>query len=446
MATTQKEQLRAFGRRGQEGSLRRCRGGVTLGGAILAPGEGFNPGGPQMFPRFRMAALLCLIIISLSASWPARADEEPSFRGKTVTEWLEVLAKDSDAGLRKKAVIALERIGPVKSSRVLPAVTGAMSDEKQDPMVREAAAAALGRIYDANKPMIQEGNLKFDAALQALAASLTGDKAPGVREAAAGSLAQLGGDARGTVEWLTKALKDDHQEVRAAAAEALRRVATEKEAVKDVVAATPALQELLEDKDNTPPVRANAALALGQIGSPGASAAVPALAAAVAEAKAPTAVRKAAATALGRFGKDGAAGSSELAAALKDKEAPIELRRAAVEALDQFGVDAKPALAELKAAVEDKDVFLRVTAMHALGRLGPDLGEDAKGVVDLLAPRLTDGVVEVRLAAIQACGALGPDALGEDLRKVIGKLEFSAGDALPDVRAAATGALAKLKK
>jgi HEAT repeat protein len=390
--------------------------------------------------------LLCLLVLVLSTVAPARADEEPSFRGKTVTEWLDVLAKDPDARLRKGAVIALERIGPVKSSRVLPAVTGAMSDEKQEPMVREAAAAALGRIYEANKTMIQEGNLKFDAALQALAASLTGDKAAGVREAAAVSLAQLAGDARGTVEWLTKALKDEQQEVRAAAAEALRRVATEKEGVKDAIAAAPALQELLENKDNMPRVRANAAMALGQIGSPGASAAVPALAAVVAEGKAPLEVRKAAAQALGRFGKDGAAGSGELAAALKDKDADVELRRAAVEALDQFGVDAKAALAELKAAVEDKDVFVRVTAMHALGRLGPVLGDDAKGVVDLLLPRLTDGVVEVRLAAIQASGALGPDALGDDLRKVIGKLEFSADDALADVRTAATAALARLKK
>jgi HEAT repeat protein len=117
----------------------------------------------------------------------------------------------------------------------------------------------------------------------------------------------------------------------------------------------------------------------------------------------------------------------------------------AAGALDQLGPAAKPALSALKKAAGDDDQFLRVVALHALGRLGPDLGPDAKGVAAVLLPRIDDDVIEVRVAAIQAVGAFGRDALGPDLDKAVSQLTAAAGDARPEVRDAAAAALARIK-
>ena len=167
--------------------------------------------------------------------------------------------------------------------------------------------------------------------------------------------------------------------VRSAAAEALRNIAVDRDAAKDVADALPELERLLKDKNADRLGRASAALAIGQVGAPEAVAAVGTLADAAADAKAPAEVRKAAAEALGRLGPDAGAAAGRLASALSAADAPPEVRRAAVEALNRLGPAAKPALAALKKAVGDDDTFIRVEAMHALGRLGPVLGRRGQG-------------------------------------------------------------------
>ena len=390
-----------------------------------------------------MSRILAVLAVGMVLCPVAHADEEPTFRDRPLSAWVAVLTSDADVKHRQGALIALERIGPLKSAKVLPAVVAALASPDQDEAVRAAAAQALGRIYD----RVKEDNetLRWDAARDGLAAAVRTDKSARVREAAATALGRLEGDAAKAVPELKAALKDPQPVVRSAAAEALRRIAVDKEAAEDVASALPELEQLLKDRDADHLGRAAAALAIGQVGAPAAVAAVGTLADAAADDKAPADVRRAAAEALGRLGADAGAAAGRLGSVLSAGDAPPEVRRAAAGALDRFGPAAKPALAALKKSVDDDDKFLRVVSMHALGRLNLDPGGEVKEVVAVLLPRIDDDVVEVRVAAIQAAAALGKDALGADLKPVTARLTQAAGDSRPEVRDAAAAALARLK-
>jgi HEAT repeat protein len=404
-----------------------------------------------MSRSLRLTAL-GLLILSAGA---ARADDEPTFRDRPLSAWIAVLTSDPEVKHRQGALIALERIGAAKSNKVLPAVAAALKAADQDEVVRAAAAEAIGRMYDQYKS--DGGTIKWDEARDGLAAAVRADKAPAVREAAATSLGRMEGDAAKAVPDLQKALKDDAPSVRAAAADALRRVAVDVDAAKEAAAAVPDLEQLLKDKNADHAGRAAAAAAIGQVGAPAkppekkaaeavaaALAAVGTLADTAADDMAPADVRKAAAEALGRLGEDAGAAAGKLGSVLAAADAPLEARRAAAAALDQFGAGAKPALPALKKAVGDEDRFLRIVAMHVLGRLGPGLGDEAKGVVAVLLPRIDDDTIEVRVAAIQAVAALGRDALGKDLKDAVARLTAASGDSRKEVRDAAGAALAKL--
>jgi HEAT repeat protein len=374
-----------------------------------------------------------------------RADEEPMFRDRPLSAWVAVLTGDKEVKHRQGALIALERIGPGKSDKVLPAVTAALASADQDEAVREAAAQALGKMYDRFKQ--DGGAIRWDGARDGLATALRADKSPAVREAAATALGRMEDDAVKAIPDLKAALKDGNQAVRSAAADALRRIAAspDRDAAKLVADALPELEQLVKDKNADHLGRAAAALAIGQIGAPDALPAVATLGDTAADDKAPADVRKAAVEALGRLGEDAAAASTKLAAVLSAADAPPALRRAAVEALDRFGPAAKSAVPALKKAVSDDDKFIRIVSLHALGRLGPALGADAKDVVAVLLPRIDDDLIEVRVAAIQAVGALGREAMGAELKNAVARLTVAAGDSRPEVRDAATAALARLK-
>ncbi len=391
----------------------------------------------------RLPGLLAVGLVGCLAAGAVRAEEEPTFRGRTLSAWAAVLTGDADVRRRQGALIALERIGPLKSAKTLPAVVAALTSKDQGEAVRAAAAGALGRMYDRVKE--EDQMIRWDGARDGLAAAVRTDRSPAVREAAATALGRMGADADKAVPELKGALSDPQMAVRSAAAEALRNIAVDRDAAKDVADALPELERLLKDKNADRLGRASAALAIGQVGAPEAVAAVGTLADAAADAKAPAEVRKAAAEALGRLGENAGAAAGRLGSALSAADAPPEVRRAAVEALNRLGPAAKPALAALKKAVGDDDIFIRVEAMHALGRLGPVLDGEVKGVVAVLLPRIDDDVVEVRVAAVQAVGALGKDALGPDLPLVTARLTQAAGDSRPEVRVAATAALARLK-
>jgi HEAT repeat protein len=391
----------------------------------------------------RFPSVLVLGLIGFLAVGVVQAEEEPAFRDRPLSTWIAVLTADKEVKHRQGALIALEQIGPVKSDKVLPAVSAALASADQDEVVRESAAQSLGRIYE----RVKEENtaLQWDEVRESLTTALRADKSSRVREAAANALGHMEGDAAKAVPALTTALKDGEQSVRAAAAGALRRIAVDKDGAKAVIASLPELELLLKDEKADHLGRAQAALAIGQIGAPDGLPAVATLSGVVADAKAPADVRKAAAESLGRLGAGAGAAAGRLGDVLSSAKAGPEVRRAAVEALDRFGINAKPALPALKKAAGDDDKFIRVVAMHALGRMGPDLGEDVKDVVAVLLPHLNDQILEVRVAAIQALGAIGNKALGDDLKKVVARLSAQADDGRAAVRDAANAALARLK-
>src|SRR5262249_12086583 len=145
--------------------------------------------------------------------------------------------------------------------------------------------------------------------------------------------------------------------------------------------AVPELQEAVADKKGDDDVRANAALALGQIGG-AARPAVPALRDALADTGAPLGLRRAFAEALGRFGKDAGPAAAVLGAVLGEKgkgkgkgpsEARRALRRAAVHTLDGMGAEARGAVPALVKALDDEDTFVRCLAMHSIAQLGESL-------------------------------------------------------------------------
>ncbi len=391
----------------------------------------------------RSPSILVVGLIGLLAVGVGRAEEEPAFRDRPLSTWIAVLTGDKEVKHRQGALIALERIGPLKSDKVLPALSAALASADQEEVVRLSAAQTLGRLYEG----VKETNaaLHWDDVRDGLAAAVHADKSPRVREAAAAALGRMEGDAAKAVPNLTAALKDEQQSVRAAAADALRRIAVDKDGAKEVAGALTELELLIKDEKADHLGRAQAALAIGQIGAPEALPAVGTLTGVAAEAKAPADVRKAAVEALGRIGADAGAAADRLGDVLTSATTPPEVRRAAVEALDRFGAAAKPALPALKKAVGDNDKFIRVIAMHALGRMGPDLGGDVKDVVAVLLPHLKDQILEVRIAAIQALGAIGREALGGDLKKVTDPLSAQADDSRAAVRDAANAALARLK-
>src|SRR5262249_48881034 len=98
------------------------------------------------------------------------------------------------------------------------------------------------------------------------------------------------------------------------------------------------------------------------------------------DAATPDELRIALAETLGVLGGDGGAVDA-LKTELAKADGSVELRRACVRALDSFGPKAKPALPELKKALYDKDKFVRTDALHAIGRIGKDLGDDRKEIV-----------------------------------------------------------------
>ncbi len=384
-------------------------------------------------------------------------EEDPTFRGRRLSEWLAMLkggeaAEDQQAMLfvlgnsaglpsmwprlvntRLAGLIAVELIGPAKSPKVLPAILAVLRDDPE-PRVREAAAHALGRLG----PKAREEKIRFEEARDALISALRTDSAGPVRKAAATALGQLGPEAEKAVLSLAAALKDAYPDTQAAAAAALHRLGP---VARD---ALPELQAVLRDPKANVLTRLYSIKAVGAMG-PEAASALNALIEVLTDGKTSTDLRVAAAEALGRLGKAAIAAVPTLAKTMIATDSPLEVRRATASALDQLGTDARPALPALKLALKDADKFVRCTALHTLGELGKELGTERHDVVKALFVCLNDGVLEVRVAAIETLGNLGAAGLGEDLPAVLEKLTEAERDSRKDVKEAAQNALKKLK-
>jgi HEAT repeat protein len=393
----------------------------------------------RSLPRF---ALLLLGLLS-GAALARGQDDDPSLRGKKLSEWLQMLKEDNTrredqaVNRRRAGLLAVELIGTRRSRKVLPAIVTALREDS-DERVREAAAQALARVVVKSKKDKDE-SVRVEQVREALAAVLKTDKSGRVREATATALGKLEEDARGAIGVLAGALKDPHPGTRTAAADSLRRLG------KEAADALPELQQALQDKQLERLTRVHAALAIGRIGAPDGLTALPALKEVFANSKTPAEVRKAVAETLGRLGKEAAEAAAVLGAALTEPNSDVEVRRAAAVALDQMAPETKAALPGLKKALRDPDKFVRCQAMHALGRMGKELGADSKDVVTGLLQGLDDNVIEVRVAAIETFAALGSEGLGDDRKAVLDRLKATARESQKAVREAAQEAVKKLE-
>lgn len=386
-----------------------------------------------MSRRLLLPALLLALFVTPRT---ARAEEDPVFRGKKVSEWVVELKEGKSVNRRRVALLAVEYIGPKRSRKVFPALVGALRGDP-DRRIREAAAKSLGRaIAKLLSDPDRDEPLRLDTVRDGLVGALRKDKEARVREAAAAALGKMEKEGRSAVPTLAEALADKDPGTRTAAADALRQIG------KDAAEALPALQKALADKDAPRLMRVQAALAIGRIGAPDAQPVVPVLGKLVADAGTPLEVRKAAAESLGLLGRDAGEAAANLAVALAD--ADTELRRAAAAALDQIGPPARAALPSLRKAIEDKDKFVRTVALHAIGRI-KNLGEERKAIVTAILACLNDSVIEVRVAAIETFGALGAEGLGPDTKAVIDRLTEVSRDSQQDIRDAARNALKKIK-
>jgi HEAT repeat protein len=367
-------------------------------------------------------------------------EDDPKLRNRRLSEWLQMLREDTSVEHRRAALLATELIGPNKSARVVPAIIVVLRDDS-DERLREAAAAALGRIGErlANKPLAEK--VPYTAGRDALVAALRTDKSSRVRTAAAIALGKLDhSDAVGAVADLAAAVASSGTPppARAAAADVLRRLG------KDSADAVPALKQALEDRTADVATRTAAAFALGNVGDSGISA-LPGLLAVLGEPQAPTELVKAVCETLGRLGTPAASASIRLGELLTAKGSSVDIRRAAAGALDSFGADARPALIALRKALQDDDRFVRTLALHAIGQQGSVFGTEGRASVTAVIACLHDRVVDVRVAAAETLGALSLEAPETDVAQIREPLQEATHDGQKAVRDAAAEALKKMQ-
>jgi cellulose synthase operon protein C len=327
--------------------------------------------------------------------------------GKTVERSLPALERalgDSEHEVRSAAVQALGRLPKEALTRVAVAITARLDDENVG--VRQHTVAVLQRIGDRRAVIPLIGRL--------------GDSSREVRTAALDALGQLGDERAAPAMLRVLRGTDQPVEVKTQAISALGRLGN-----KSAVAP---LAELLERAAD--PLRARAAMALGQIASmtasqAGSRQAIDALIAALHRDDARSAAREA----LARAGTPAvmpliahlpAAGGEELAAIcelfgeLKDARAAGALvdelgrgrvaRDRVLEALAQVlrpgSPDGLRAGATLAGLLSDPDPLVRRRAVAALRAL-----HDARAA-SALVTAAADGDREVRLGAIAELGAL----------------------------------------
>ncbi|MGH7168656.1 MAG: HEAT repeat domain-containing protein [Gemmataceae bacterium] len=377
--------------------------------------------------------MIVLIVVPILWGTAARADEDdPVFRNKKLSEWIELLQNGKTVGQRRAGLIAVQLIGPRKSRKVAPALIAALRENSEDS-IRSGAARALGSIA---AKAHDEDDIFIDKIRNALAASLRSDKKVVVRRAAATALGEMEGGAIKAVDDLALALKDKDAGTRTAAASSLHKLG------RNADAALADLQTALKNAKLERLTRLHCAHALGRIGS---AESVPTLKDILADAKTDTELRRACAEALGQLGQKAADAVPALAAALTAKESNVNLRRAAAESLDRMGSEAGAALPKLRKALKDEDQFVRSLSLHAISHLGRDLGDDRKPVIDGILAAMDDNVLEVRITAIEALGNLGREGLGDQSKAAVTRLTAATRDPQKAVSEAAKVALKKLQ-
>ena len=176
------------------------------------------------------SSLLTFILVGVcfgAEQKPTVQGKEPSYEGKTVSEWI-TQSKDKDADIRRAAIKALGEIRS-EAKETMPVLMRSLKDK--DAGVRRAATASLGRIGPEAKvavPMLTE---------------LLKDRDIDVRWMAAEALGHIGPEAKTSIAAIIELLKDQDEIVRSNAVEALGDIGPEAKI------AIPAITELLKEKD-----------------------------------------------------------------------------------------------------------------------------------------------------------------------------------------------------
>ncbi|OWK46438.1 HEAT repeat domain-containing protein [Fimbriiglobus ruber] len=364
-----------------------------------------------------------IVAVALAAIAPCtRADDDPEFNGRKMTEWMRLLKEDTTPRIRRAAAVALGQIG-AENRPQLPIILGALGRALRNdaaPVVRQQAAAVLGQQKDESALVV----------VPDLTESLRVEKEPGVRREVATALGRYGKFAKPAVIPLTASLKDTDPAVRAAAADALGRIGA------DASAALPELSPLLKEKDKS--VRQAAVFALGRIEPDDKTGPADTLIGMLMS-ETDLDIRRELVLALGFLGEKTVSVVASLAGVLaQDKD--VELRREVVLILAKFGPVSRSAESELKKAFrEDKDKLIRAYAVRALGAA---YGTDSPQLITLLAEGLkADPDFEVRVAIAEELGATGQYG-----KAALPYLRQAQRDPQIKVREAATAALKQIER
>jgi HEAT repeat protein len=293
------------------------------------------------------------------------AEVEPD-AGPDAFKPLKRLLDDDDGEIRSRTARCLAHYG----DRALPLIERALQRE-DDPDFRADLVRTTGPLGEAALPLL-------------LRELRTGS--PGVQEAAAWRLGEIGPAAVEAVPDMLAAGAQDHG--MGETTRAIEKIGP--------AAVTPLLEAL---KHDDPGIRERAAYALGLLRE-GAAPAVTALARALNDPE--DDVRQWSAWSLGRIGPEATMAVDDLRAALYDPESWV--RRNAAESLGKLGPEAEPAIPDLVALVErERNGTVSDVAIEALTGFGPT----AVDAVPVLVTALDDDFYGVRVAAARALAAIG---------------------------------------
>jgi len=296
--------------------------------------------------------------------------------GKDLDKWI-VEIRDPDPANRQAAVRTVVQFGPAAHQKALIALAGRLlSRNEPDATVRADAAIALRVLVQADKKV-------SDPVIVGLTEALS-DSQRTVRREAATVLGQIGPDAKGAISKLVGTLQDPMSwEVRHISARALAAVAR---------------------GDKGPdPTAVNAFISTQVVGGFG-------------TVNDPCAmVRMEVITALSVLGTTDKLRPAEMTA-LEDRLRKEQDRRVKIWVrlllmmMDEKGHMSRANFDALLSELESEDAMVRVQAATALGTLGK-MAAKQPGVATALTKALSDKEPEVRLAAVRALPRLGPDCI-----------------------------------
>lgn len=371
--------------------------------------------------------LLALLALAFALPIAARA-EEPSFNGRTVSEWLAILKDDPLVRKRKAALVSLGQMlsgSEEVQKKAVPAIAKSLKVDG-NAGVRGQAAGVLGQLPVESAPLF----------LGDLAEALRAEKDSDVRKELATAVGRFGRLSGAAVLPLVEVLKDNAAPTRAAAADALGRIG--KEARK----AAPSVLPLAKDMDRS--VRYAAVFAIGRLDPDDSETAAETLVEVLdkehAKAKTMKDVEMISATivSLGLLGEKSTDAVKAIARHIADPE--VELRQLSANTIGKFGIIGRVASQELKKAFqEDGDKIVRANALHSLAA---GYGADPKDLIPVLTARLkADPDFEVRVAIAELLGSYGANA-----KSAVPSLQEARRDSQLKVREAAALAIRKIEK